>query len=73
VLHILLRVIEAHLRKGSGAGAHARFGAVSSHPPLRCLPQPARPFPLLRHRRGLRAGRGVRRRRPASRALSRRR
>jgi hypothetical protein len=29
VLRILLRVIEAHLRQGSGAGAHARFGAVS--------------------------------------------
>jgi hypothetical protein len=29
VLHILLRVIEAHLRQGSGAGAPARFGAVS--------------------------------------------
>ena len=29
VLHILLRVIEAHLRQGSGAGSHARFGAVS--------------------------------------------
>jgi hypothetical protein len=29
VLHILLRVIEAHLRQGSGAGLHARFGAVS--------------------------------------------
>jgi hypothetical protein len=29
VLHILLRVIEAHLRQGSGAGAQARFGAVS--------------------------------------------
>jgi hypothetical protein len=29
VLHILLRVIEAHLRRTSGAGAHARFGAVS--------------------------------------------
>ena len=28
-LHILLRVIEAHLRRGSGAGAKARFGAVS--------------------------------------------
>jgi hypothetical protein len=29
VLHILLRVIETHLRQGSGAGAHARLGAVS--------------------------------------------
>ena len=29
VLHILLRVIEAHLRRGSDAGAHARLGAVS--------------------------------------------
>jgi hypothetical protein len=29
VLHILLRVIEAHLRQGSGACSHARFGAVS--------------------------------------------
>jgi hypothetical protein len=29
VLHILLRVIEAHLRQGSGAGSQARFGAVS--------------------------------------------
>ena len=29
VLHILLRVIEAHLRHGSGASTHARFGAVS--------------------------------------------
>jgi hypothetical protein len=29
VLHILLRVIEAHLRQGSGAGSRARFGAVS--------------------------------------------
>ena len=29
VLQILLRVIEAHLRQGSGASAHARFGAVS--------------------------------------------
>ncbi|WP_373510003.1 transposase zinc-binding domain-containing protein, partial [Thiocapsa sp.] len=29
VLYILLRVIEAHLRQGSGPGAHARFGAVS--------------------------------------------
>jgi hypothetical protein len=29
VLRILLRVIEAHLIQGSGAGAHARFGAVS--------------------------------------------
>ena len=29
MLHILLRVIEAHLRQGSGAGSHARFGAVS--------------------------------------------
>jgi hypothetical protein len=29
VLHILLHVIEAHLRQGSGAGAQARFGAVS--------------------------------------------
>ena len=29
MLHFLLRVIEAHLRQGSGAGAHARFGAVS--------------------------------------------
>jgi hypothetical protein len=29
VLRILLRVIEAHLRQGSGAGAQARFGAVS--------------------------------------------
>jgi hypothetical protein len=29
VLHILLRVIEAHLRQGSGAGSHARFAAVS--------------------------------------------
>jgi hypothetical protein len=29
VLHILLRDIEAHLRQGSGAGSHARFGAVS--------------------------------------------
>ena len=29
VLHILLRVIEAHLRQGSGASSHARFGAVS--------------------------------------------
>ena len=29
VLHILLRVIEAHLCKGSGAGAQDRFGAVS--------------------------------------------
>lgn len=30
------------------------------HPPLRCLPQPAHPLPLPRHRRGLRAGRGGR-------------
>jgi len=29
VLHILLRVIEAHLRQGSGASSQARFGAVS--------------------------------------------
>jgi hypothetical protein len=29
VLHIFLSVIEAHLRQGSGASAHARFGAVS--------------------------------------------
>ena len=29
VLHILLRVIEAHLRQGSGTSARARFGAVS--------------------------------------------
>jgi hypothetical protein len=29
VLHILLRVIEAHLRRSSGASSHARFGAVS--------------------------------------------
>jgi len=29
VLRILLRVIKAHLIQGSGAGAHARFGAVS--------------------------------------------
>ncbi len=29
MLHILLRVIEAHLRQASGAGSHARFGAVS--------------------------------------------
>jgi hypothetical protein len=29
VLHILLRVIEANLRQGSGAGPDARFGAVS--------------------------------------------
>lgn len=29
VLHILLRVIETHLRQGSGASAHARLGAVS--------------------------------------------
>jgi hypothetical protein len=28
-LHILLRVIEAHLRQGSDAGPDARFGAVS--------------------------------------------
>ena len=27
--HILLRVIEAHLRQGSGAGAQASFRAVS--------------------------------------------
>jgi hypothetical protein len=29
VLHILLRVIEAHLRRSSDASAQARFGAVS--------------------------------------------
>jgi hypothetical protein len=29
VLHSLLRVIEAHLRQGSGASAQDRFGAVS--------------------------------------------
>ena len=29
MLHILLRVIEAHLRRSSGASSHARFGAVS--------------------------------------------
>jgi hypothetical protein len=29
VLHILLRVIEGHLRRSSGASAHACFGAVS--------------------------------------------
>ena len=29
VLHCLLRVVETHLRQGSGAGSHARFGAVS--------------------------------------------
>jgi hypothetical protein len=29
VRHILLRVIEAHLRQGSGTSAQARFGAVS--------------------------------------------
>ncbi len=29
VLHILLRVIEAHLCLASNAGSHARFGAVS--------------------------------------------
>jgi hypothetical protein len=29
VLRILLRIIEAHLRQDSGAGSHARFGAVS--------------------------------------------
>jgi hypothetical protein len=29
VLHILLRVIEAHLRQDSSAGSQARFGAVS--------------------------------------------
>ncbi|WP_295884378.1 transposase [uncultured Thiohalocapsa sp.] len=30
MLHILLRVIAARLRKGSAAGAQARFRAVSS-------------------------------------------
>ena len=30
------------------------------HPSLRCLPQPARPLPLLPHRRGVRAGQGCR-------------
>ncbi len=29
VLHILLRAIAAYLRQGSGAGSHARLGAVS--------------------------------------------
>jgi hypothetical protein len=29
VLHILLRVIEAHLRRSSGGNSQARFGAVS--------------------------------------------
>jgi hypothetical protein len=29
VLHFLLRVIEAYLRQGTGAGSPARFGAVS--------------------------------------------
>jgi hypothetical protein len=29
VLHILLRVIAAHLDKSSGASSHIRFGAVS--------------------------------------------
>jgi len=29
VLHNLLRVIAAHLRRRSDAGPHARFGAVS--------------------------------------------
>ena len=29
VLHMLLRVIEAHLRQGSDASSHARLGAVS--------------------------------------------
>ena len=29
VLHILLRVVEAHLRQGSDASSHARFEAVS--------------------------------------------
>jgi hypothetical protein len=29
VLHNLLRVIEAHLRRSSGASSHARLGAVS--------------------------------------------
>lgn len=30
------------------------------HPPLRCLPQPTRPLPLMRYRRGVRASRGGR-------------
>jgi hypothetical protein len=32
VVHILLRLIEAHLRQGSGAGAQARFGAAEKGP-----------------------------------------
>jgi hypothetical protein len=32
VLHILLRVIEAHLRRSSGGNSQARFGAVSFIP-----------------------------------------
>ena len=60
VLHILLRVIEAHLRQEQRRRLAGALRGGELHPPLRCLPQPPRPLPLLRHRRGLRAGRGGR-------------
>ena len=58
VLHIFLRVVDAHLRKqqsgGLGAGA-LRGGEL--RPPLRCFAQSSPPLPLLHPRRGIRAPR----------------
>ena len=55
VLHILLRVIEALERRSSDDSSQARLKAVSFIHRFGGLPQPARPLPLLRYRRGLRA------------------